>query len=96
MIAIGRELLACGNDVIFFANPVYALETGISVGNPPGNLPVNSVEDYSALLGDFVEEQPDKALKRVTEGALSFWCNARRCSRLSGQTGICCGAINYR
>lgn len=62
MIAIGRELLAQGHEVIFFANPVfsaYALEAGISF------VPISNAEAYSALLGDLVEDKPDQAFERV-------------------------------
>lgn len=62
MIAIGRELLAQGHEVIFFANPAfsaYALEAGMLF------VPISSAEAYSALLGDLVEDKPDNAFERV-------------------------------
>lgn len=64
MVALGRELMGRGHEVLVFANPVfatYAQQAGLPF------VPISSAEAYAALLGELVEDDPDRAFRRVAE-----------------------------
>lgn len=61
-IALGREFMARGYDVILYINPffgAFAVDAGIQF------VPISTVEEYSSLLGELSEGSPRKAFKRV-------------------------------
>jgi rhamnosyltransferase subunit B len=62
-IAIGREMLARGHEVLFFGNPCFR-EYVTTVGMQ--FVPISTSEEYHRVFGEIAEDDPAKALKRIT------------------------------
>lgn len=61
-VAIGREMLARGHEVIFYANP-YFCGNATSVGLQ--FVPISTVVEYQSVFGDINESDPAKALQCI-------------------------------
>jgi len=85
-IAIGRELSRRGHAIYFYANPVFA-----DLVTNAGLLfrPVGTVRAYAALFGEAVENNPDRAFRRVAREFESLggeYYAAMQADVLPGQT----------
>lgn len=85
-VAIGRELSRRGHEVFFYANPVFAdLVTNASLHFRQ----VGSAEAYAALFSEAVENNPDRAFRRVAREFESLggkYYAAMQADVLPGQT----------
>lgn len=62
-IAIGREMLTRGHDVVLYANPYfrdYVVAAGLEF------VPISTVDEYARLFGELADSDPKKALQRVS------------------------------
>lgn len=85
-IAIGRELSRRGHEVYFYANPVFAdLVTNAGLHFRP----VGTAQAYAALFSEAVENNPDRAFRRVAREFESLggkYYAAMQADVLPGQT----------
>lgn len=61
-VAIGRELSRRGHEIYFYANPVFA---GLVTNTGLLFRPVGTAQAYAALFSEAVENNPDRAFRRV-------------------------------
>lgn len=85
-IAIGRELSRRGHEIYFYANPVFAeLVTNAGLHFRP----VGTAQAYAALFGEAVDNNPDRAFRRVArefESLGEAYYAAMQADLLPGQT----------
>lgn len=85
-VAIGRELSRRGHEIYFYANPVFAdLVTNAGLHFRP----VGTARAYAALFSEAVENNPDRAFRRVArefESLGSEYYVAMQADVLPGQT----------
>lgn len=85
-VAIGRELSRRGHEIYFYANPVF---TDLVTNAGLLFRPVGTARAYTALFSEAVENNPDRAFRRVArefESLGSEYYAAMRADVLPGQT----------
>lgn len=85
-VAIGREMLARGHEVIFYGNP-YFRDWVTSVGVQ--FMPISTADEYQRVFGEITEADAAKALRRITAhfGDITRdYYNAMKAAVIPGQT----------
>lgn len=69
-IALGREFLARGHDIVLYANPYFqkhVLDAGLAF------VPISTTDEYESLFGQLSEHDPRKAFERVAKHFAAIW-----------------------
>lgn len=94
-IALGKELSRRGHDIYFYANPVFAdLVTDADLCFRP----VGTAQAYVSLFSDVVDDNPQRAFKRVAqefETLNAAYYTAMRTDLIPGQTVALGGSLLF-
>lgn len=94
-IALGKELSRRGHDIYFYANPVFSdhvADAGLRF------CPVSTAQAYALLFSEVVDDNPQKAFKRVArefETLSGEYYTAMKANLIPGQTVALGGSLLF-